>query len=410
MTPEPLDALLARIDAAVRARERLRARPLGMTIAALVAAAARWRADETLIWALPGAARLSPPMVAAYVPVAAGALEAGAMTELVERAWGVDAATRPAGPGPTVVAHVLASNVPALALPAIALSCLAGAVVVVKSGRHDSVSAPALHRALAQVDPDLAATIVTTYWSGGDRAREDAVLRRADVVVATGGNPALGAIEARTRGRLIAHGPRWSIALVGCNASRDLQAVATAAARDVAAYDQRGCLSAHALYVEGDASTARALAERLAAALEEQGQRLPPGPATVPERAAARVARAETEWAPGGMAFGGPLGTVLHHAAPAIFAPTCGQRTVRVYPLPALAALPELLPPGMIECVGVAALDPTRLVAALRARGVARLCPLGRMQSPALTWPRGQQPPLGALLRDGSPPEIAVDA
>ena len=50
------------------------------------------------------------------------------------------------------------------------------------------------------------------------------------------------------------------------------------------------------------------------------------------------------------------------------------------------------------------------LAPALRARGVSRLCPLGRMQRPRLSWPRGQHPPLGVLLGRRGDPELEVEA
>src|SRR5207244_6588407 len=155
--------------------------------------------------ALPRAARPSPAMIAAVVPIAAEALDAATMSALAEREWGAGAAARPAPPGPALVAHVLASNVPALALPAIALGCLAGAAVLVKSGRHDPLSAPAFQRTLEAVDPELAATIVAAYWPGGDVAREDTALTRADAVVVTGGDAALAALAARLGRRVVAH-------------------------------------------------------------------------------------------------------------------------------------------------------------------------------------------------------------
>jgi len=403
---ETTAALVRRLDAALAARERLRTRPLRATIGALAEAARRFRADETLAIALPPVARLSTPMIATVLPAAAEALDPAAMTELVEQAWGAGAAARPPGAGPALVAHVLASNVPALALPAIALGCLAGAALVVKSGRDDPLSAPAFQGALAAVDPALAATVVTTYWPGGDRERQDAVLGHADVVVVTGGDRALAALAGGVRGRLLAHGPRWSVALVGRDGARDTEAIAGAVARDIGAHDQRGCLSPHAVYVEGDAA---AVARCLAEALERLAAHLPPGPATVDERAVLRLRRAEAEWEPGATVLEGPGGTVILYREPAAFHPTCGQRTVRVHPLASVAALPALLPPDTVECVGVAAADTGALISALRTRGVARLCPVGRMQRPRLTWPRGQQPPLGALLGPSPSCELEVE-
>src|SRR5207248_1555027 len=146
-------ALRARLEAAVEARARLRARPLHETIAALAAAAARWRDDAALRAELPAAACLSSTMIAAVVPIAAAALG------------------------------------------------------------------------------------------------------RAEVVVATGSDATLAALVPRLGRRLIAHGPRWSVAVVERAAAAEVDAIAL----DVALHDQRGCLSPHAVYVTGDA---RGFAER----------------------------------------------------------------------------------------------------------------------------------------------------
>jgi len=396
------DDLAARIDRAVAARSRLRDRPLRRTIAALAAAAARWRDDAELAAALPEETRLAPAALAAALPLAADAIDVGAMRSLVEHEHGAGAGERRTPDGPGVVAYVLASNVPALALPAIALGCLAGAAVVVKSGRHDTRSAPAFVRALAAVDPELADTVVATYWTGGERAVEDTVFRRADVVVAAGGEAALAALARRAGARLVAYGPRWSVAVVG---DTDPGAAAAALALDVALYEQRGCLSPHAAYVTGDA---RDFAERVARALDEVAARLPIAPAGVAERAAVRLQAEEAEWS-GGTAWSGPGGAVVLDPRPD-FRPTCGLRTIRVHPLADVGALPAHLPAGAIECVGTAGVDVAALAPALRARGVARICPLGRMQRPRLTWPRGQRAPLGALLGRSGAPLLEVEA
>ncbi|HLY38263.1 MAG TPA: acyl-CoA reductase [Candidatus Binatia bacterium] len=399
MTAESVETLLARIDAAVRARARLRGRPLDATIAALVAAADRWRDDAVLVRAVAEAARLSPPVVTAGLRFAADAIDAAALRSLVEAEWGPGAARRPVPEGPALVAHVLASNVPALALPAIALGCLAGAAVVVKSGRRDPVSAPAFARTLAAVDPDLAATVVATYWPGGDVAREEVVLRRADVAIVTGGTSALGALGARLGRGLVAHGPRASAAVVGRAA--DVDAAAEALALDVAIHDQRGCLSPHAVWVEGDA---RGFARTLARALDATAIAFPLGPADVEERAAARVFAAEAEWRPGMEVFGG----VVYEEAD-VFRPTPGLRTVRVHPLGRIDDFPTRLAPGAVECLAVAGLDPVLLAPELRARGVSRVCRPGRMQRPSIRWPRGQRAPLGVLLGRAHEPQLEIE-
>jgi hypothetical protein len=55
---------------------------------------------------------------------------------------------------------------------------------------------------------------------------------------------------------------------------------------------------------------------------------------------------------------------------------------------------------GQVSTVGLAAHDDTARALALQlARwGVTRVCPLGRMQNPPLTWRHDGRPPLGDLV------------
>src|SRR6185503_17749207 len=119
----PLDAS---IEAAVAASARLRGRPIRETATALAEAARRWRDDPELGRDLPGAADLTPEMVRVVLPLIAEALDADALVALHEREGR-------AGTPPALVAALIASNVPALAVPMIAHVCLAGAAVLIKS-------------------------------------------------------------------------------------------------------------------------------------------------------------------------------------------------------------------------------------------------------------------------------------
>jgi hypothetical protein len=74
---ETVEALLARVEAALAARRRLRRRPVGETIAALARAAARWREDAELAGALPAETTLAPAAVAHAIGHAADAIETG---------------------------------------------------------------------------------------------------------------------------------------------------------------------------------------------------------------------------------------------------------------------------------------------------------------------------------------------
>ena len=81
-----------------------------------------------------------------------------------------------------------------------------------------------------------------------------------------------------------------------------------------------------------------------------------------------------------------------------------GRRTVWILPF---ASIPELIAPGGVECVGVAGIRPD--VEMLRQLGVGRVCALGRMQRPGLSWPRGQRAPLRTLLALPAEPLLEVE-
>ena len=387
-------ALQASIDAALAARERLRGRSVRETAHAVAEAAQRWARDPALAAALPAAAGLSPAMLATVLPIVADAIDADTLVELHDR----EAGPQP----PDLVAHVLASNVPALAVPAIAHALLAGSAVLVKSGRADTHSATAFHRALTAVDPALAAMVVTTYWKGGAGDGEDTILDRARVIVATGGDAATQAIIRRYGSRVIAFGDRHSLAVLHPDVTdRVLDALAT----DVVLYEQRGCLSPHAVVVVGD--DLLPVAERIMAALERHGHALPPPPLALQDRAAHRLA-VETAVFAGGRVLDGAAGTVILDPSPRI-GEAIGRRTVRLHAARSFADVTTTFPTHAIECVGVG--PGVRLDAeALRRHGVSRLCPIGRMQRPRVDWPRGQRPALGTLFRAAGEPRIQVES
>jgi len=367
------------IAAAIDARTRLRQRTPDDTAAALAAAAARWLADAALAAQLVESSGLHPSMIADVLPRVAAMLDHDAMRALVERE-GTEI-----GEPAEWIACILASNVPALAVPAIALASLAGSAVVVKSGHRDTVSAPAFQRALAAVDPALAATVVPVSWPH-DAALDDLLLD-APLAVLTGHDETVATLAERATGRVLGHGTRYGALLIDTSAPVDY----AGAALDVALYEQRGCLSPHVCWVVGDPER---VADGLADALLVLAERLPPASAPVEERGAVRAFLDEAAWSGAGVQAGA-WGAVVREPSSS-FRPTCGARTIRVLPLRDAEMLPECFEPNALECLGTNVPPP----AGLRARGVARVCPLGRMQQPPLSWPRGQRPALGSLLRE----------
>jgi hypothetical protein len=143
--------------------------------------------------------------------------------------------------------------------------------------------------------------------------------------------------------------------------------------------------------------------------MERWAERLPPGSPTVEEAVAVRRFRAgyEAQELVGKevalfTSHQGLDWTVIYEEDPT-FTPSCLQRTVLVKPVTDLSEVGGLLDSWRpyLQAVGVA-VAPERievLAAQLGEAGVGRICPVGRMQAPPLTWHQEGRTLLHDLLR-----------
>ncbi len=299
-------------------------------------------------------------------------------------------------PAPVVV--FLASNLPALAvqplLPALALR----RPVLLKSPTAEPLFAPAFVAALVERLPALAPGIAAVSWPGGDEALEGPLLAAAGRIVAYGDAETIESLRRRVAGKLLAYGPKASLAVVGSDV--DVREIAGGLARDVALFDQRGCLSIQAVYTGGDVA---ALAHALAEALAALGRDWPPGPLEPTAAAAVQQLRGEADLR--GLLrpeLPLPAGTVIVAARPE-FVPSPGLRTVRVHALADLSRLPGLLAPwtGRLQGAALAGEMAWALRPDLERLGFTRCAPPGELQSPDALWHNGGLHPLAALAEDG---------
>src|SRR5581483_6019670 len=254
------------------------------------------------------------------------------------------------------------------------------------------------------------ASLGVVTWQGGTAELEDVAFGRADVVVASGSDKSLASIRPRVRGRFIGYGHKVSFAVISKETLEDVHTVASKAAYDVALFDQQGCLSPQLIYVEeGGAITPQAFASILAEALAAWERTLPRG--NVPQEASVTIRRArdEAEWqALAGKDVAvyassrGTAWTVIYEGDPT-FVPSPLYRTIRVKPFSSFTQLHELLTPWQpyLEAVGLAvhATRSTHLAEVLGQAGVTRICPVGTMQLPPLSWQHGGRPRIADLVR-----------
>jgi Acyl-CoA reductase (LuxC) len=371
---------------------------------------------------------LSPAGLDAGLEAVLGGVRHGPAAALLERAAALGKAHsageagQPTGPDRSApVLVVLASNLPALAVQPLLPALARRRPVLLKSPSSEPLFAPAFLAALARREPRLAGAVAAATWPGGDADLEAPLLAAAGAVVAYGGDEALADLARRAAGkRFLGYGPKMSLAAVelGSGATAP-EALAAGLARDVALFDQRGCLSVAAVYVAGGLDDASRLAGHLEAALADLAARWPPGPAAAPALAAVQQLRLEAELRglrraplsraplsrapqPDAPLPRPPLppaaGTVLLEAEPQL-RPSPGLRTVRVHPLPDLDRLPEILAPWRGRLQGAALAGPAawRLAPRLAALGISRCAAPGDLQSPDAAWHNGGIDPLEAL-------------
>lgn len=381
-----------------------RARRVAFVAGALARLGARAR-DEAFVTRAAEVAALSIPGMREALASTLTTMDAHALDAFVSRVESGPDTVLPRG----VVALVLSANVVTAPVRALALPLLLGNVVLAKASPRDDVLAQAFAEALCAEDAELADALALVTATHEDEATLEALLAPADVVAAYGSDATLEALRARLpRGvDLVAHGHGLGVGFVPAATELDeraRRAAALAFARDVALYDQRGCLSPHAIFVEGSPEDAEHFAEELSReGLAPIGARMPR--AKVPfEHAGALLAYRGIGLARGRL-FEDPTHVVASEREPEL-RPSVGYRTVQVLPIAGRRALfARLAPLGRhLKVIGVASDDATRasLVEALP-RGLApRVVAAGAMQTPPfdVLWD-GELPEQGLVRRIG---------
>jgi len=293
---------------------------------------------------------------------------------------------------------VLAGNLPALAVQPLLPALAVRRPLLLKSASTEPHLAPAFVAALVRRLPALGDAVAAVTWPGGDAALEAPVLAAAHCVLAYGDRAAVADLARRASGKVIDYGPKLSFAFVAADA--ELESAARGVARDVALFDQRGCLSVQAVFVEGDGARARAFGVELAAALDEIAATLPPGPIDADLASSVQQLRGEAELR-GALLGSLPLasGTVTLELVTAPLVPSPGLRTVRVYPLATLADLPRRLAgwEPLLQGAALAGAAAWELAPTLATLGVSRCAAPGELQSPDASWHNGGHDPLALL-------------
>ncbi len=315
--------------------------------------------------------------------------------------------------GPELLVHVCAGNIPNPTLLSIVLGLLTRSAQFVKCARGTSFLPRLFAHSLYEADAKLASCLEIAEWRGGDVALEEPLFAEANCVTATGSDETLRDIQRRLPRavRFLGHGHRVSFGYV----TRDVlsgfgvKKIITRAASDVIAWNQLGCLSPHLIYVEtGGALSPEGFGEKLAEELARREVDEPRGEVSLEVSATIsskrdfyRVRAAASSETQVWCSEGSTAWTVVYEAD-ARFQLSCLRRFLHVK---AVAGLDDALHHadlvrGHVSTVGIAAHDDRaqELATHLGRWGATRVCPLGQMQHPPLTWRHDGRPALGDLV------------
>ena len=288
---------------------------------------------------------------------------------------------------PRLVAAIMAQNTPGLAIPPVVLSLALGAPLLLKSAAGEPHLARHLLRLLNETCPELGQACREVYWAGGSVEIEKFVAATIDRVLVYGGEETIAHWQSLARPRVLAHGPRVSVALVG-EATSDAEV--DALAEQIALLDQRGCLSPQAILISSQVDIP-AIGARLEKALVELQRKWPrralPGAEATDFREAVdaaeiAVAAGRSQAFRGGHAAGFGIEVTME---PTI-QPSPLDRMIRLHPYESASELAAQLRPlrDKLECIGVAGTPPD--VRVLQSSGARRICAVGDMQNPPAAW------------------------
>jgi len=315
--------------------------------------------------------------------------------------------------GPEFQVHIGAGNIPNPALMSIIFGMLTRSAQFLKCASGSSFLPRLFAHSIYDADAKLGACLEIAEWRGGNVQLESALFAEADCVTATGSDETLDKIRLQlpSRMRFVGYGHRVSFGFVAGEALSGPRAkkVVSATADDVVAWNQLGCLSPHVIYVQAGDVSAEHFAQSLAEELERREASEPRGEIPAEEAAAIASRRAiyeiraahSPETTQHWRSKDSTAWTVIFESD-ARFQLSCLNRFIYIKPVADLKTVLENADTirGKVSTVGIAA--PEEMVPGLAAQlarwGATRICPLGQMQNPPLTWRHDGRPPLGDLV------------
>jgi Acyl-CoA reductase (LuxC) len=161
--------------------------------------------------------------------------------------------------------HIIAGNVPVVAVNTLLKGAVTRNDTVIKAPSNDPLTASALARTMIDMAPNhpLTKHFSAAYWKGGDEKVEEKIYQsnNIDKIVAWGGYDSIRHISKYLGPGidLVTLDPKNSTTLIGREAFKDedtMREVARRAAADMGALEQEACVNARVIFVESGTDAA----------------------------------------------------------------------------------------------------------------------------------------------------------
>ena len=315
--------------------------------------------------------------------------------------------------GPELMLHITGGVLPNGVFTNIILGILAKSSQLVKCASNATFLPRMFAHSIYDTDPKLGACLEIAGWPGGDKELQEAVYAETDLVTAMGADKTVSHIrkDLPERIRFLSFGHKVSVGYIAKGALQGfgVKALLSKAVDDIVAWNQLGCLSPHVIYVEQNPELPPIqFAERLAEHLKKRECEQPRGPLPPSQAAVITTRRSfydiRAAHVPGTVCWkseGSTDWTVVFEEDP-LFQLSCLHRFIYVKPVENIRGAIDGLEKvhGSVSTVGLAA-SPTEspeMVKTFAHWGVTRICPLGSMQKPSLSWRHDGRPALSDLV------------
>ena len=305
-------------------------------------------------------------------------------------------------PASGVIGHVAPGNL----FPPVVQSLFHGLLVkspnLIRASEQDPHFPVLLAQSLIDADLELADAIAVAHWSSANIGLNREFARQVDTLVVYGSDSTLNDWKSMIppEKRFVGFGHRLSVGYVSQDGLKKPEETAALCAFDVAMYDQQGCLSPHCFFLEkpsikqwidfGDCLSEKLRDLDLSLPVGIPDERLGFVIGNLRQQYLFRASQQPERFKP--WFSKNQNWTVLFEADPAFFPSSLG-RTIWIRPVSSIEHIGEAVKPwaGKLQCLGTdLSNDHIReYVFLFKSLGFTRICALGSMQAPPITWPNG---------------------